>query len=58
LSQEQLRLLDQDVAVVYGTEEDFEGFPLFQRLDGVRAGRVIYMDVDGDFAHGWGSAAR
>jgi iron complex transport system substrate-binding protein len=54
LSEEQLRLLDQDVVVVYGTEKDFEGFPLFQRLDAVREGRVIYMDVDGDFANALG----
>jgi iron complex transport system substrate-binding protein len=39
---------------VYGTEKDFEGFPLFQRLDAVREGRVIYMDVDGDFANALG----
>jgi iron complex transport system substrate-binding protein len=54
LSEEQLRLLDQDGVVVYGTEKDFEGFPLFQRLDAVREGRVIYMDVDGDFANALG----
>jgi iron complex transport system substrate-binding protein len=54
LSEEQLRLLDQDVVVVYGTEKDFAGFPLFQRLDAVREGRVIYMDVDGDFANALG----
>jgi len=54
LSEEQLRLLDQDVVVVYGSEKDFEGFPLFQRLDAVREGRVIYMDVDGDFANALG----
>ena len=54
LSEEQLRLLDQDVLVVYGSEKDFEGFPLFQRLEAVREGRVIYMDVDGDFANALG----
>jgi ABC-type Fe3+-hydroxamate transport system substrate-binding protein len=54
LSEEQLRMLDQDVLVVYGSEKDFEGFPLFQRLDAVREGRVIYMDVDGDFANALG----
>lgn len=54
LSEEQLRLLDQDVLVVYGSEKDFGGFPLFQRLDAVREGRVIYMDVDGDFANALG----
>jgi iron complex transport system substrate-binding protein len=54
LSEEQLELLDQDVIVVYGSEKDFAGFPLFQRLDAVREGRVIYMDVDGDFANALG----
>ena len=54
LSEEQLRLLDQDVVVVYGSEKDFAGFPLFKRLDAVREGRVIYMDVDGDFANALG----
>ena len=54
LSEEQLRLLDQDVVVVYGSEKDFADFPLFKRLDAVREGRVIYMDVDGDFANALG----
>ena len=54
LSEEQLKLLDQDVVVVYGSEKDLEDFPLFQRLDAVREGRVIYMDVDGDFANALG----
>ena len=54
LSEEQLRLLDQDVVVVYGSEQDFADFPLFKRLDAVREGRVIYMDVDGDFANALG----
>jgi iron complex transport system substrate-binding protein len=54
ISEEQLELLDQDVIVVYGSEKDFAAFPLFQRLDAVRDGRVIYMDVDGDFANALG----
>lgn len=39
---------------MYGSEKDFADFPLFQRLDAVREGRVIYMDVDGDFANALG----
>ena len=54
LSEEQLRLLDQDVLVVYGAPEDFEGHPLFRRLDAVREDRVIYMDANGDFANALG----
>jgi iron complex transport system substrate-binding protein len=42
------------VIVVYGTEQDFEGLPLFRRLGAVREGRVIYMDADGDFANALG----
>jgi iron complex transport system substrate-binding protein len=54
LSEEQLRLLDQDVLVVYGSRKDLEGFPLFRRLDVVREGRVIFMDPTGDFANALG----
>jgi iron complex transport system substrate-binding protein len=54
LSEEQLRLLDQDVVVVYGSREDVEGLPTFRRLDAVREGRVILMDPAGDFANALG----
>jgi iron complex transport system substrate-binding protein len=54
LSEEQLRLLDQDVLVVFGSRKDLEGFPLFRRLDVVREGRVIFMDPAGDFANAIG----
>jgi iron complex transport system substrate-binding protein len=54
LSEEQLRLLDQDVVVVYGSRGDADGLPLFKRLDAVREGRVIYMDPAGDFANALG----
>jgi iron complex transport system substrate-binding protein len=54
VSEEQVRLLDQDVVVVYGTPNDLERFPLFRRLDAFRDGRVIYLDVDGDLANALG----
>ena len=54
VSEEQLRLLDQDVLVVYGSPEDLEAFPLFKRLKAVREGRVVFLDPTGDFANALG----
>jgi iron complex transport system substrate-binding protein len=51
LSEEQLRLLDQDVLVLYGSPKDLETFPLFERMRAMREGRVIFLDPAGDFAN-------
>jgi iron complex transport system substrate-binding protein len=44
-SAERLPLIDQDVVVMFAKEEDAMEDPLFRRLDAVRAGRVIYLDL-------------
>jgi iron complex transport system substrate-binding protein len=54
LSEEQLRLLDQDLLVVYGARTDLESLPLAGRLDAVREGRVVFLDADGDLANALG----
>lgn len=49
-SQEQFRLMDQDVVVMYGKQEDILANPVFKRLDAVKEGRVIYVDIPDEFA--------
>lgn len=49
-SQEQFRLMDQDVVVMYGSRDDLLQNPVFQRLDAVREDRVIYLDLADQFA--------
>lgn len=52
ISREQVDLLDQDLLVVIGAgEEAYESDPLFQQLDAVRDGRVVYLGgFETDFA--------
>ena len=54
VSAERLDLLDQDVLVIYGDREQFADDPAFAKLRAVREDRVIYLDVDGDFANALG----
>ena len=54
LSEERLRLLDQDVLVIYGSPKDLEAFPLFERMRAVREGCVIFLDPDSDLANALG----
>ena len=49
-SQEQFRLMDQDVVVMYGSQDDILANPVFKRLDAVKEDRVIYVDIDDEFA--------
>ena len=49
-SQEQFRLMDQDVVVMYGAQADILANPVFKRLDAVKEDRVIYVDIDDEFA--------
>lgn len=52
VSNERLRLIDQDVLVTYGAtsdkREDVVENPLYKRLDAVREGRDIYTDAEDD----------
>lgn len=49
-SQEQFRLLDQDVVLMYGDQDEIEGNKVVKRLDAVKEGRVVYLPVAGEFA--------
>jgi len=49
-SAERLPLIDQDVIVMFAKEEDAMDDPLFRRLDAVREGRVIYLDLGDQLA--------
>jgi iron complex transport system substrate-binding protein len=49
-SQEQFRLMEQDVVVMFAKREDVIGNPVFKRLDAVRDDRVIYLDLEDQFS--------
>ena len=49
-SQEQFRLLDQDVVVMYGSRKDVLANPVFKRLKAVKQDRIIYLDLPDQFA--------
>jgi len=56
-SQEQFRLMDEDVVVMYGPRDDVLDNPVFGRLDAVREDRVIYLDLTDQFAGALGFAS-
>ncbi len=56
-SQEQFRLMDQDVVIMFGTQEDVIDNPVFGRLDAVREDRVIYLDLEDQFSGALGFAS-
>lgn len=56
-SQEQFRLLDQDVVVMYGPREDIERNEVVRRLDAVREDRIVYLDLTDQFAGALGFAS-
>ena len=51
-SDEQFRLMDQDMVLMYGgpraKRKDIQGDKLYSRLDAVKEGRVVYMDNEDD----------
>ncbi|MBO9531769.1 MAG: iron-siderophore ABC transporter substrate-binding protein [Solirubrobacteraceae bacterium] len=49
-SEEQFRLLDQDVVFMYGDEKDIAKNKIVSRLDAVKEGRVIYIPIPSEFA--------
>lgn len=57
LSQEQFRLLDQDLVLMYGPQDDIEANPVFSKTRAVEEGRVIYIDYGDDFAGAIGYAS-
>ena len=56
-SQEQFRLMDQDVVVMYGAQKDILANPVFKRLNAVKEDRVIYLDLTDQFAGALGFAS-
>ncbi len=56
-SEEQFRLLDQDVVFMYGKQAEIERNPVVRRLDAVKEGRVIYIPVESEFAGALGFAS-
>jgi iron complex transport system substrate-binding protein len=56
-SQEQFRLLDQDLVVMYGPEKSIAGNKVVSRLDAVRDDRVVYLDLTDQFAGALGFAS-
>jgi iron complex transport system substrate-binding protein len=56
-SQEQFRLMDQDLVVMYGAEKDITANRVVSRLDAVRDDRVVYLDLTDQFAGALGFAS-
>jgi iron complex transport system substrate-binding protein len=56
-SQEQFRLMDQELVVMYGAEKDILANPVFKRLDAVKEDRVIYLDLTDQFSGAIGFAS-
>jgi iron complex transport system substrate-binding protein len=49
-SQEQFRLLDQDLVLMYGEQDEIEKNAVVRRLGAVEEGRIVYLPVAGEFA--------
>ena len=49
-SQEQFRLLDQELVVMFGPQDDIAANPVVRRLDAVRDDRVVYLDLTDQLA--------
>lgn len=56
-SQEQFRLLDQDLVVMYGAADDILANPVIQRLDAVQEERMVFLDLTDQFAGALGFAS-
>jgi len=56
-SQEQFRLVDQEVVVMYGARDDVVANSVFRRLDAVREDRVVYLDLTDQSAGALGFAS-
>ena len=49
--------MDQDVVIMFGTQEDVLANPVFRRLDAVREDRVVYLDLEDQFSGALGYAS-
>jgi iron complex transport system substrate-binding protein len=48
--EEHFRLMDQEVVVMFGKRDDVTADPVFKRLDAVAEERVVYLDLEDQFA--------
>jgi iron complex transport system substrate-binding protein len=48
--EEHFRLMEQDVVVMFGKRDDVTADPVFRRLEAVREERVVYLDLEDQFA--------
>ncbi len=56
-SQENFRLIDQDLVLMYGPQDDIEKNKVVRRLDAVEDGRVVFLDLTDQFAGALGFAS-
>jgi iron complex transport system substrate-binding protein len=56
-SQEQFRLLDEDLVVMFGPEDNILANPVVKRLDAVDEGRMVFLDLTDQFAGALGFAS-
>ena len=56
-SQEQFRLLDQELVAMYGSEQDVLANPVVKRLDAARQDRMVFIELTDQFAGALGFAS-
>ena len=56
-SQEQFRLLDQELVAMYGSEEDVMANPAVKRLDAAEKDRMVFIELTDQFAGALGFAS-
>ncbi|WP_205696742.1 iron-siderophore ABC transporter substrate-binding protein [Conexibacter sp. SYSU D00693] len=49
-SQEQFRLMDQDLVVMFGPEKDIEANKVMRRLQALKDDRIVYLDLGDQFS--------
>lgn len=57
-SQEQFRLMGQDIVIMFGKRKEIIDNPAFRRLDAVGEDRVIYLDLEDQCAGALGFSSR
>jgi iron complex transport system substrate-binding protein len=56
-SQEQFRLLDQELVAMYGSEDDVLANPVVKRLDAAQKDRIVFIELTDQFAGALGFAS-
>ncbi len=57
LSQERFRLIDRDLVVMFGPQQEIESDKVFGRLEAIEQDRVVYLDLGDQFAGALGFAS-